>query len=173
MNADRLRQLKPFFRPQGGSITGAQGSGQAVAASVTPPPAQAAALRRRRCRPTLAHRAALLPAPAAAAGNASPISDGAAAVVLASGSAVRRLGLPVLGRVRGFGDAAVDPRDFPTAPTLAIPKALQHAGALGARAGCARGARCACGLLPTAAAPPLPTMLPPPRRRRGLSWCLD
>ena len=65
---------------------------------------------------------------AAAAGNASPISDGAAAVVLASAAAVRQYGLPVLGRILGFGDAAVDPRDFPTAPTLAIPKALEHAG---------------------------------------------
>lgn len=34
----------------------------------------------------------------------------------------------VLGRIRGFGDAAQDPREFTTAPTLAIPKALEHAG---------------------------------------------
>ncbi len=34
----------------------------------------------------------------------------------------------VLGRIRGFGDAAQDPREFTTAPTLAIPKALDHAG---------------------------------------------
>jgi acetyl-CoA acetyltransferase len=66
--------------------------------------------------------------PRPAAGNASPITDGAAAVVLASGRAVRQYGLPVVGRVLGFGDAAGDPRDFPTAPSLAIPKALQHAG---------------------------------------------
>jgi acetyl-CoA C-acetyltransferase len=63
-----------------------------------------------------------------AAGNASPISDGAAAVVLASAAAVRQYRLPVLGRVLGFGDAATDPRDFPVAPTLAVPKALAHAG---------------------------------------------
>ena len=48
--------------------------------------------------------------------------------MLASGRAVRQYGLSVVGRVLGFGDAAGDPRDFPTAPSLAIPKALQHAG---------------------------------------------
>lgn len=49
-------------------------------------------------------------------------------MVLASASAVRQYRLPVLGRILGFGDAAVDPRDFPTAPTVAVPKALEHAG---------------------------------------------
>jgi acetyl-CoA acetyltransferase len=63
-----------------------------------------------------------------AAGNASPISDGAAALVLASAEAVRAHGLPVLGRLLGYGDAAVDPRDFPVAPAQAIPRALEHAG---------------------------------------------
>lgn len=62
------------------------------------------------------------------AGNASPITDGAAAVVLASGEAVKRLGLTPLARIRGFHDAAQDPREFTTAPTLAIPRALEHAG---------------------------------------------
>ena len=62
------------------------------------------------------------------AGNASPITDGGSAVVLASAAAVQRLGLKPLGRVLGFADAAQDPRDFPTAPALAIPKALQRAG---------------------------------------------
>jgi acetyl-CoA C-acetyltransferase len=62
------------------------------------------------------------------AGNSSPISDGAAAVVLASGAAVRRHGLRALARVRGFGDAAQAPADFPTSPALAVPRALRHAG---------------------------------------------
>lgn len=62
------------------------------------------------------------------AGNASPITDGGAAVVLASGEAVAVLGLTPLARVRGWGDAAQDPREFTTAPALAIPRALEAAG---------------------------------------------
>lgn len=62
------------------------------------------------------------------AGNASPITDGAAAVVLASGSAVQNLNLPVIARVLGYADAEQDSRDFPTTPALAIPKALKAAG---------------------------------------------
>jgi len=62
------------------------------------------------------------------AGNASPITDGAAAVVLASKEAVTRYNLPVLGRILGFADAAQDPKDFPTSPALAVPLALKRAG---------------------------------------------
>jgi acetyl-CoA C-acetyltransferase len=62
------------------------------------------------------------------AGNASPITDGAAAVILASRDAVERYNLPVVGRILGFADAAQDPRDFPTSPSLAVPLALERAG---------------------------------------------
>jgi acetyl-CoA C-acetyltransferase len=62
------------------------------------------------------------------AGNASPLSDGAAALVLMSGSKMKQLGLKPLAKVRGFADAAKAPREFTTAPALAIPKALAHAG---------------------------------------------
>lgn len=62
------------------------------------------------------------------AGNASPITDGAAAVVLASAEAVRQFNLPVLGEILGFADAAQDPRDFPTSPAIAAKRALSHAG---------------------------------------------
>lgn len=62
------------------------------------------------------------------AGNASPITDGAAALVLASQSAVDRLNLKPLARILGFADAAQDPMDFPTSPSRAIPKALAVAG---------------------------------------------
>jgi acetyl-CoA C-acetyltransferase len=61
------------------------------------------------------------------AGNASPITDGAAAIVLASSAAVKRYELPIIARIIGFADAAADPVDFPTAPALAIPKALAAA----------------------------------------------
>lgn len=56
------------------------------------------------------------------AGNASPLTDGAAAVVVASAAASRRLGLPVLAVVRASADANQEPEWFTTAPALAIPK---------------------------------------------------
>jgi len=62
------------------------------------------------------------------AGNASPLSDGAAAVVLMSGTKMKALGLKPLAKIKGFGDAAKAPREFTTAPALAVPKALAHAG---------------------------------------------
>nr|QBZ39490.1 acetyl-CoA acetyltransferase [Santalum album] len=62
------------------------------------------------------------------AGNASSISDGAAALVLVSGEKVQKLGLRVIARITGFADAAQAPELFPTAPALAIPKAISNAG---------------------------------------------
>ncbi|CAN7080069.1 unnamed protein product [Brassica oleracea var. botrytis] len=62
------------------------------------------------------------------AGNASSISDGAAALVLVSGEKALQLGLKVLAKVKGYGDAAQEPEFFTTAPALAIPKAIAHAG---------------------------------------------
>ncbi|CAL1355909.1 unnamed protein product [Linum trigynum] len=62
------------------------------------------------------------------AGNASIISDGAAALVLVSGEKARELGLQVIAKIRGFADAAQAPELFPTAPSLAIPKAISNAG---------------------------------------------
>lgn len=62
------------------------------------------------------------------AGNASIISDGAAALVLVSGQKALELGLQVIGRIRGFADAAQAPELFPIAPALAIPKAIKNSG---------------------------------------------
>ena len=62
------------------------------------------------------------------AANASPLSDGAAAVVLVSETKVKELGLKPIARILGWGDAAQAPSKFTTAPALAIPKALKHAG---------------------------------------------
>jgi acetyl-CoA C-acetyltransferase len=63
--------------------------------------------------------------------NASPLSDGAAAVILASEDAVKKHGLKPLAKIRGWGDAAQKPSKFTTAPALAIPKAIKHAGLTG------------------------------------------
>lgn len=62
------------------------------------------------------------------AGNASIISDGAAALVLVSGEKVIELGLRVIAKIRGYADAAQAPELFPTAPALAIPKAIKNSG---------------------------------------------
>jgi len=62
------------------------------------------------------------------AGNASSISDGAAALVLVSGEKALELGLQVIAKIRGYGDAAQAPELFTTAPALAVPKALSNAG---------------------------------------------
>ncbi|CAH9060665.1 unnamed protein product [Cuscuta europaea] len=62
------------------------------------------------------------------AGNASSISDGAAALVLVSGAKVAELGLTVVAKIKGYADAAHAPELFTTAPALAIPKALKSAG---------------------------------------------
>ena len=62
------------------------------------------------------------------AGNASQITDGAAALVLASGRRVREAGLPVLGRVRSWGFAGCDPARMGLGPVLATPLALRRAG---------------------------------------------
>lgn len=61
------------------------------------------------------------------AGNASPISDGAAAVVLASEGAVKQLNLRPLACIVSYADAALDPKEFPEAPAFAALKALERA----------------------------------------------
>ncbi|KAL7269462.1 erg10, acetyl-CoA C-acetyltransferase [Rhizina undulata] len=60
--------------------------------------------------------------------NASPISDGASAVVLVSAAKLAELNLTPIAKILGWGDAATAPVKFTTAPALAIPKALKHAG---------------------------------------------
>lgn len=60
--------------------------------------------------------------------NASPLSDGAAAVVLVSEAALKKHNLKPIAKILGWGDAAQNPSKFTTAPALAIPKALKHAG---------------------------------------------
>jgi acetyl-CoA C-acetyltransferase len=62
------------------------------------------------------------------AANASTINDGASALILVSASKVKELGLTPVAKIKGFGDAAQDPIWFTTAPSLAIPKAMKHAG---------------------------------------------
>jgi acetyl-CoA C-acetyltransferase len=60
--------------------------------------------------------------------NASPLNDGGAAVVLVSEQKMKELGIKPLAKILGWGDAAQQPSKFTTAPAIAIPKALKHAG---------------------------------------------
>jgi acetyl-CoA acyltransferase len=61
------------------------------------------------------------------AGNSSTLNDGAAALIVASGAAVRRYGLKPWGRVVTTGTAGVDPTVMGIGPVPAMRKALKKA----------------------------------------------
>ncbi|WP_075343963.1 acetyl-CoA C-acyltransferase [Tenacibaculum agarivorans] len=62
------------------------------------------------------------------AANASTINDGGAALVLMSAEKAQELGITPLAKIRGYADAAHEPKWFTTAPAKALPKALAKAG---------------------------------------------
>jgi acetyl-CoA acetyltransferase family protein len=62
------------------------------------------------------------------AGNASPLNDGASAVLLGSEEASRTIGLDPMARVAGRGVYALEPQLFGFAPVEAAEKALRRAG---------------------------------------------
>ena len=62
------------------------------------------------------------------AANASTLNDGASALILASKEAVEKHGLKPIAKILGYADAAHAPEWFTTAPSLAVPKALDKAG---------------------------------------------
>lgn len=62
------------------------------------------------------------------AGNASGINDGAGGLVLASGDAVRRLGLKPLARLVGYAHAGVEPELMGLGPIPATRKVLEKTG---------------------------------------------
>ncbi len=62
------------------------------------------------------------------AANASTLNDGASALILASADAVEKHGLTPIAKLVSYADAAQAPEWFTTAPSLAIPKALDKAG---------------------------------------------
>lgn len=83
LNPEKLKTVRPVFKPQGGTVTAA---------------------------------------------NAAPLNDGASALVLMSEAKVKELGIKPIAKILGWGDAAREPERFTTAPALAIPKAIKHAG---------------------------------------------
>lgn len=62
------------------------------------------------------------------AGNASQVSDGAAAVVLARRSVAKKLGMPILGRFVAAAVVGVEPKLMGIGPAFAIPAVLKKAG---------------------------------------------
>jgi acetyl-CoA acyltransferase len=63
------------------------------------------------------------------AGNASPLTDGASAVLVMSEERARAEGRPVLGRIRGYAYTALDPAgQLLQGPAYAAPIALDRAG---------------------------------------------
>lgn len=72
-------------------------------------------------------KSAFKPGGAITAANSSPLSDGASALILMSAEKAKELGLKPLAKIIAWADAGVDPIDFPTAPTVAIPQALKKA----------------------------------------------
>jgi acetyl-CoA C-acetyltransferase len=62
------------------------------------------------------------------AANASKISDGAAATVVASGEAVERLGLTPLARIVAHATHSHEPEWFTTAPSTAVANVIEKAG---------------------------------------------
>ena len=73
-------------------------------------------------------RPAFDPAGTITAGNASQISDGAAAVIVASKSAADRLGLGYLAEIAGYGQVAGPDASLLTQPSRAALRALERAG---------------------------------------------
>ncbi len=81
---------------------------------------------------TTAERLATLPVQSGTtqmtAGNSSPLTDGASAVVIASGEKVAELGVEPLARVVSSAVYGIDPLIMGLAPAWAIPLALKRAG---------------------------------------------
>ncbi|WP_077919946.1 acetyl-CoA C-acyltransferase [Spirosoma sp. 209] len=76
--------------------------------------------------PTL--KAAFTPDGTVTPASSSPISDGAAALVIMSQRKADELGLKPLARILAYADAEQEPEWFTTAPTKAVPLALERAG---------------------------------------------
>ncbi|QNL20748.1 acetyl-CoA C-acyltransferase [Hyphobacterium sp. CCMP332] len=62
------------------------------------------------------------------AANASTLNDGASAIILMSADKAKELGIKPIAKIRSFADAAQAPEWFTTAPSKALPKAIDKAG---------------------------------------------
>jgi acetyl-CoA C-acetyltransferase len=62
------------------------------------------------------------------AGNASQLSDGASAVVIADATVAQKRNLPVLGIYRGLAISGLEPDEMGIGPVYAIPRLLERSG---------------------------------------------
>lgn len=61
-------------------------------------------------------------------GNSCPISDGASAVLVMKEAKAKSLGLEIMGRIRGYAFAGVEPERMGVGPSCAVPIALKRSG---------------------------------------------
>jgi len=109
-------EIVPLFAP------GGRGGGAFHAADIGPRPQQTleALLK---LRPVFDRRSGTV-----TAGNASPITDGAAALVLASPGRARDLSAGILGSIRATAVTGLSPRRMGLGPAYAIPLVLRKTG---------------------------------------------
>ena len=112
-----------IFKEEIESVDVASGRGKSTTISVDEEPTTASISKFARLRPAFKKDNGTV-----TAANASSLNDGAAAMVLMTEDAASELGLMPLARILGFGDAEQDPVDFTTAPSLAVPRALNASG---------------------------------------------
>ncbi|MBI2346967.1 MAG: thiolase family protein [Deltaproteobacteria bacterium] len=62
------------------------------------------------------------------AGNSSPLTDGAAAVIIMSAAKAKTLGTKPIAKIRAMAVGGVDPATMGEGPIVAVPKALKRAG---------------------------------------------
>ncbi len=62
------------------------------------------------------------------AGNASQISDGGAAIIVASSAKAEELGIKPMARIIAYHTSGIAPKDIFEAPSLAVPAVLEKAG---------------------------------------------
>ena len=62
------------------------------------------------------------------AGNSSPLTDGAACVIVMAGATAKRLGIKPIAKIRSWAIAGVDPSIMGVGPVQAVQKALKRAG---------------------------------------------
>lgn len=75
--------------------------------------------------PTL--KSAFKPGGSITPANSSNLNDGASALIVMSAEKAKELGIKPLARIVSYSDAGVEPIDFPMAPAVALPKALEKA----------------------------------------------
>lgn len=117
-------EIAPFTRHERRPdlATGEVAESERVVDTDEGPRADTAADKLAKLRPVFAARGSVT------AGNSSQMSDGAGAVIVASGAAVREHGLEPLARFAGYGVAGVPPEIMGVGPIQAVPPVLARAG---------------------------------------------